>query len=213
MMQVNFLVQLAVILRTILGPWAQAPLAALTVLGVSVLMALLTNLVNRHFIDYDRMRRSRTEVSKWQAMKKEAAAATDERVKRKLLLKVKRRERYVMKLQGNIGKQSFMPMIVTLVPFMLVYAIMNGIFLNDTLIPGGVVPTPVLYSPLNFAQLLGGFGLGFGYLPEQGYPGVPLVVGQALTYLMWYILVSFTANFIIQRIFGTSMTPGTSIAR
>ena len=211
-MQVNFLVQLAVFLRTLLGPWAQAPLAALTVLGVSVMMALLTNLVNRRFIDYDRMKRSRTEVNKWQAMKKEAAAATDERVKRKLLLKVKRRERYVMKLQGDIGKQSFMPMIVTLVPFMLVFAIMNGIFLNDTLIPGGVVPTPVLYSPLNFGQLLGGFGIGFGYLPGQ-YPGVPLDVGQALTYLMWYIIVSFAANTIIQRILGTSMTPGTSMAR
>jgi uncharacterized membrane protein (DUF106 family) len=212
-MQVNFLVQLALALRAILGPWAQAPLAALTVLGVSVLMGLITNLVNRHFIDYERMRRARTEVNKWQAMKREAAAATDEREKRRLLLQIRRRERYIMKIQGDIGKQSFMPMIVTLVPFMLVFAIMNGIFLNDTLIPGVVIPTPVLYSPLNFAQLLGGFGVQLGYLPEQGYPGVPPVVGQALTYLFWYILVSFAANMVFQRVFGTSMTPGTSMAK
>ena len=210
-MQINFLVQLAVFLRTILGPWAHAPLAAVTVLVVSVVMALLTNLVNRHFIDYERMRRARTEVNKWQAMKKEAAAATDERVKRKLLLKVKRRERYVMKLQGNIGKQSFMPMLVTLVPFMLVFAIMNGIFLNDTLVPGGIVFAPVLYSPLNFGQLLGGFGVGFGWLPGQ-YPGIPAEAGQALTYLIWYVLVSFAANLLIQRILGTSMTPGTTMS-
>lgn len=210
-MQINFLVLLAVALRQLLGPWAQAPLAAVTVLSVSVLMALLTNLVNRHFIDYGRMRRSRTEVNKYQAMKREAAAATDERVKRKLQLRIKRRERYIMKLQGDIGKQSFMPMIVTLLPFMLVFAIMNGIFLNDTLIPPVVVPVPVIYSPLNFAQLLGAFGIGFGWFPGQ-YPGIPSVVGQALTYIIWYVLVSFAANLIIQRILGTSMTPSTGTA-
>jgi uncharacterized membrane protein (DUF106 family) len=209
-MQFNPLVQLAVALRTILGPWARAPFAAITVVIVSVLMALLTNFVNRHFIDFNRMKRARAEVNKWQAMKKEANATTDERVKRKLLLKVKRRERYIMKLQGDVSKQSFMPMLVTLVPFALVFAIMNGIFLNDQLLYPAVVFAPVVYSPLNFGMLLGVFGAGFGYLPGQ-YPGIPLMAGQGLTYLIWYILVSFTANFIFQRILGTSMTPGTSM--
>lgn len=207
-MQINLLAQLAIALRTILGPWAQAPLAALTVLVVSVLMALMTNLVNRHFIDYERMRRARTEVNKWQAMKRAVASTTDEREKRRFLLQIKRRERYIMKVQGEIGKQSFMPMIVTLVPFMLVFAVMNGIFLNDTYIPGSIIYAPVIYSPLNFAQLLGSLGVGFGYLPEQHYPGVPPGVGQALTYIIWYVLVSFTANMLFQRVFGTSMTPG-----
>lgn len=201
-MQVNPLVDIAIALRVLLGPWAYPPFSAITVLLISVIMALGTNLLNRHLIDYDRLRRSRAEIKKWQDMKREVTRTTDPRLKRKLQLKIKRKERYMNKLQADIGKQSFKPMLVTIVPFMLVFAIMNGIFINDT--GTTPVPGPVIYSPLNFGQLLSGFGLGFGWSP--GFGGVPILAGQGLFYIIWYIIVSITANMIFQRILKTSMT-------
>ncbi|MCK4785683.1 MAG: hypothetical protein KAV87_18150, partial [Desulfobacteraceae bacterium] len=99
-MQANPLIDIAIILRDLMGPFATVPWSALTVLLVSVTMAFITNMVNKRFIDYDRLKRAKAEVSKWQEMKREASKTADERVKRKLLLKVKRRERYITKLQG-----------------------------------------------------------------------------------------------------------------
>ncbi|MFX1474041.1 MAG: EMC3/TMCO1 family protein [Promethearchaeota archaeon] len=202
----NILVDIAIALRTLLGPFAYVPWSAVTVLVVSILVSFFSNMVNKRLIDYDRLRRNRAEVNKWQEMKREASRTTDERVRRKLLLKVKRRERYITKLQGEIGKQSFMPMIVTIVPLLLVFAIMNGIFYDDTgtVFPGAAVPGAVIISPLNFSHLLGGFGLGFGHQ----YPlyGIPLGA-QGLLYVFWYFICSFLMNMIWQRVLGTSMSP------
>ena len=147
---------------------------------------------------------SRSEIQKFQDMKKEAEKETDPRLKRKLLLKVKRRQRYINKLQGEVGKQSMIPMAITFVPFILIYGIMNGIFFNDTLVPGVPVLGPVIWSPFNFAQLLGTFGLGLGW--QYGdFPGVP-PGGQGLFYIVWYIITSFTINQVLQKILRTSMT-------
>lgn len=202
-MQVNPLIDFIIALRVALGPWAVPPLSAVLVFFISMIMALVTNLVNRRFIDYDRLRRSREEIRKWQTMQREAMKETDPRLKRKLQLKVKRRERYITKLQGDVGKMSMMPMVVTIIPFILVFTIMNGIFLNDTLVPGAVVYAPVIISPLNFGQLLGGFGFNFGYHYGM-YPGIP-PGAQGLVYIWWYMICSFFANLVFQRVFRTSM--------
>ncbi len=200
----NPLIDIAIILRTLMGPFATVPWSALTVLLVSVTMAFITNMVNKRFIDYDRLKRAKAEVSKWQEMKREAGKTADERVKRKLLLKVKRRERYITKLQGDIGKQSFMPMLITMLPFILIFTIMNGIFVDVITFAPSAVPGAVIISPLNFGQILGPIGLGLGHQ----YPlyGIPLGA-QGLLYMIWYMLCSLLANMVWQRILGTSMTP------
>ena len=202
----NILIDIALGIRIALGPWAYPPLSALVVLFVSLSISLTSNLINRHFIDYERLGRARTEIKKWQDMKQQASKETDPKLKRKLDLKVKRRERYVMKLQTETSKQSFLPMMITIIPFFLVFAIMNGIFMDPFTFPGQVIPGPVLYSPLNFVQILGSFGLGFGFQYEQ-WPLIPLG-GMGLFYIYWYIICSFTMNLIIQKFLGTSMTTG-----
>jgi uncharacterized membrane protein (DUF106 family) len=206
-MQINYLVDLALAIRLLLGPWAYPPLAAVVVLIISLVVSLTSNLVNRHFIDYNRLKRSREEIQKWQAMKKQAKEETDPRVKRKLNLKIKRRERYIVKLQGEVSKRQCIPMLVTIVPFILIYTLMNGAFVDPGItFPGSAIPGPVIWSPLNFAQLLGALGVGFGWQYGQ-WPGVPLG-GMGLLYIYWYIICSFTLNMVIQKLLGTSMTTG-----
>jgi len=40
---------------------------------------------------------------------------------------------------------------------------MNGAFVDPGIaFPGMAVPAPVIWSPLNFASVLGAFGMGFG---------------------------------------------------
>ncbi|MDO8056975.1 MAG: EMC3/TMCO1 family protein [Candidatus Hermodarchaeota archaeon] len=202
----NILIDIALGIRIAMGPWAYPPLSAVVVLLVSVAISLTSNLINRHFIDYERLGRARTEIKKWQDMKRQASQETDPKLKRKLDMKVKRRERYVMKLQTETSKQSFLPMMITIIPFMLVFAVMNGIFVDPFTYPGQAIPGPVLYSPLNFAQLLGSFGLGFGWQYGQ-WPLIPLG-GMGLLYIYWYIICSFTMNLVIQKFLGTSMTTG-----
>ena len=202
----NILIDIALGIRIALGPWAYPPLSAVVVLLVSFIISLTSNLVNRRFIDYERLGRARTEIKKWQDMKRQASQETDPKLKRKLDMKVKRRERYVMKLQTETSKQSFLPMMITIIPFMLVFAVMNGIFVDPFTFPGQAIPGPVLYSPLNFAQILGSFGLGFGWQYGQ-WPLIPLG-GMGLLYIYWYIICSFTMNLVIQKFLGTSMTTG-----
>ena len=210
----NLFIDIAVALRNALGVWAYPPLSALVVLLVSIVISLTSNLVNRHFIDYDRMKRSREEINKYNEMKKRVKEETDPKARRKLELKIKRRERYIMKLQGDVSKQSFIPMLITIIPFMLVYTIMNGVFVDPGIaFPGFAVPAPVIWSPLNFAQLLGPFGVGFGWQTGQWvdtglyFPGVPFG-GMGLLYIYWYIICSFTMNMVIQKFLGTTMTTG-----
>jgi uncharacterized membrane protein (DUF106 family) len=112
----------------------------------------------------------------------------------------------ITKLQTETSKQSFMPMLITLIPFFLVFAIMNGIFVDPFTFPGQAIPGPVLYSPLNFVQVLGSFGMGFGWQYGQ-WPLIPLG-GMGLLYIYWYIICSFTMNLMIQKFLGTSMTSG-----
>jgi len=208
----NIFIEIAVAIRAALGFWAYPPLSAVVVLLVSIIISLTSNMVNRHFIDYDRLKRSREEINKYNAMKKQVKEETDPRARRKLELKIKRRERYIMKLQGEVSKQSFVPMLVTIIPFMLVFTIMNGVFVDPGLaFPPNAIPAPVLWSPLNFGQLLGPFGLGFGWQYGQWAdtgpyaPGVPFM-GMGLLYIYWYIICSFTMNLIIQKLLGTTMT-------
>lgn len=205
--QFNPLIDLALAIRSLLGPWAYPPFAAIVVMIISIIVSLTSNLINRHFIDYDRLKRSREEIQKWQAMKKRAKEETDPKLKRKLSLKVKRRERYIMKLQTEVSKQSFIPMLITIVPFILIFTVMNGVFVDPGItFPGAAIAGPVLWSPLNFAQILGPLGVGFGWQFGQ-WPGVPLG-GMGLLYVYWYIICSFTLNMLIQKILGTSMTMG-----
>lgn len=212
--QWNPLIDLALILRNALGPWVYPPFSALIVMLISVIISLTSNLVNRRFVDFDRLKRSREAINEWNAMKKQAKEVTDPKLKRKLELKIKRRERYIMKLQTDVSKQSCMPMLITIIPFMLTFTIMNGIFI----VPPGPEAWPfptygaVLYSPLNFAQVLGPFGNGFGWQLFQWPSGTAGFYipdgGMGLTYIYWYIICSFTMNMVIQKILGTSMTPG-----
>ncbi len=209
----NIFIDIAVALRGGLGVWAYPPLSAIVVLLVSIIISLTSNLVNRRFIDYDRLRRSREEINKYNEMKKRVKDEKDPRVRRKLELKIKRRERYILKLQGDVSKQSFVPMLITIIPFILIFTIMNGVFVDPGLaFPPSAVPAPVIWSPLNFGQLLGPFGMGFGWQYGQWIdyglytPGVPFG-GMGLLYVYWYILCSFTMNLVIQKVLGTSMTP------
>ncbi len=210
----NILVDIAVAIRAALGPWAFPPLSAIVVMIISIIISLISNLVNRHFIDYDRLKRSREEINKYNEMKKKVREETNPKAKRKLELKIKRRERYIVKLQGDVSKQSFLPMMITIIPFILVYTTMNGVFIDPGVaFPPDPVPAPVIWSPVNFAQILGSFGLGFGWQYGQWittglyYPGVPLG-GMGLFYIYWYIICSFTMNMVIQKFLGTSMTTG-----
>ena len=210
----NILVDIAVAIRGALGVWAYPPLSAVVVLLISVIVSLTSNLVNRRFIDYDRLKRSREEINKYNEMKKRVKQETDPKARRKLELKIKRRERYIMKLQGDVSKQSFVPMLITIVPFILIYTIMNGAFVDPGIaFPGVAVPSPVIWSPLNFASVLGPFGMGFGWQYGQWvdtglfFPGVPFG-GMGLLYIYWYIICSFTMNMVIQKFLGTSMTTG-----
>jgi uncharacterized membrane protein (DUF106 family) len=210
----NIFIDIATAIRGALGVWAYPPLSAVVVILVSILISLTSNLVNRRFIDYDRLKRSREEINKHNEMKKKAKQETDPKARRKLELKIKRRARYVMKLQGDVSKQSFVPMLITIVPFMLVYTIMNGVFVDPGIaFPGFAVPSPVIWSPINFAAVLGPFGNGFGWQIGQWvetglyFPGVPFG-GMGLLYIYWYIICSFTMNMVIQKFLGTSMTTG-----
>jgi uncharacterized membrane protein (DUF106 family) len=149
-------------------------------------MSAFTALVTRKVTDQAKLRRYRQEISDWRKTMVEAQKTKDE----KMALEAKRRSKIIQRMQQDVAKQSFKPMLVYIIPFIAIWAILSGFY-------GGRV---VALLPYNI-----------GLIPVVGPIVGHLVSGGAVfgvTLFGWYLFCNFSFGMMINRILGVSLGVG-----
>lgn len=139
-------------LSALLGPAKDFPLSALTVLAVSVGMALISSAVTRAVTDVERTRRLMIEVREWQSAYTKAVRARDQ----KMIDKLKKKETTIKRAQAEMMREQFKPLFFTMVPFIIFFYLFNGVF--------GYGKITVAVSPITLPWLGTNFSFWTWYL-------------------------------------------------
>jgi uncharacterized membrane protein (DUF106 family) len=161
----------------------QPPWSAIVVLLITMAMSTFTALVTRKVTDQAKLQRYRKEISEWRKMMSEAKKTKDE----KLTLEVNRRSKIIQRMNTEVGKQSFKPMLVFIVPFLSFWFLLNSFY------------------GLRIVALIPYY---LGLIPIVGtLAGVSLNGGSVfgLTLFGWYIFCSFSFGMMINRILGVRL--------
>ena len=145
-----------------------------------------TSLLARIMMDIPRLKRYQKEIEKFKKMEKEA----NETKNRKLMLKVKRKQKYIEKIRTKMMWQRFKPTLITIIPFMVLFFILNYFF-------SGII---VAFFPFNAweAPIFGMFISGRPISPR----------GFGLYFFGYYLTSSFGFSFVIQKVMGIKFAGG-----
>ncbi|MHA1311389.1 MAG: EMC3/TMCO1 family protein [Candidatus Helarchaeota archaeon] len=156
------------------------PINTLWILLLSFGIVFGTSGLARIMMDIPRLKRYQKEIDKHKKMEKEAKETKN----RKLMIKVKRKQKYIEKIQRKMMWQRLKPTLITMIPFMVMFFILNWFFT-------GVL---VGFFPFNAweAPIVGMF--------IQGIPVSPR--GFALYFFGFYLTSSFGFSFIVQKVLG-----------
>jgi uncharacterized membrane protein (DUF106 family) len=89
-----------------------------------MLISLVTTILNRKFIDREKMAEVQQEINKWNSLKNRAKKTGD----KKLYAKAKRQEPHILQLQSRMFKQQMKTTAVTIVPFFILFSTLPGFF-------------------------------------------------------------------------------------
>ncbi|NHI83029.1 MAG: DUF106 domain-containing protein [Candidatus Thorarchaeota archaeon] len=165
------------------------PLSAIFILLVSMSITTVSNLATKHLTDVRRLNRYQAEVKQYQEMQKEAEKTQNE----KLLRKVRRRKAYIERIQGEMLKQRCKPSLIFLVPFLIVFQVLRGFYID----PMTGLDSVVAVVPFNVHKLL-------PFL--VGWLGTSTPYGFGFYYFGFYMFVGLGMGQILQRIMGISLT-------
>lgn len=168
-----------------LDPIPENPM--LTILLIATIIAFFTTLANKLLVNQEEMEASREEMKQFQEKMKEAQMSGDA----KDLAKAQAMQQDVMAKQSNMMKNSFKPLLVTIIPIMFMFWWMGQ---PTNPINGVIVQLPefvyyVLLVPL-WNSVYGMFYGGGGHLP--------FITG----WLGWYIMCTFAMTQILRKFMG-----------
>ncbi len=164
----------------------EPPMSAVLILLVSVGISTTSNLAMRRFADIKRLRRYQAEIDAYNALKQKASETQNE----KLLRKVKRRKAYIDRIQKEMMTARCKPYMFFIIPFMLIFSLLNGFYTT----PSGT-PIVVAVIPFHIEKIL----------PFMvGWLGVPVIGGFGMYFFGFYMLVGLGLGQMLQRVMGTS---------
>jgi len=110
------------------------PNSTLFILLLSMSLSFLTALANRLLTNREQLSAWRKEIARWNEDSKKARKSGD----KKLLAKVKTKERHILKLQSKMMWQSMKVSLIFMIPFILIWQLLIGFFGGTTVayIPG-----------------------------------------------------------------------------
>ncbi|MCC6012993.1 MAG: EMC3/TMCO1 family protein [Candidatus Verstraetearchaeota archaeon] len=149
---VEFYNSIVIILSSILGPAKNFPFSSLTISLISIAMLLISSIVTRKLTDVEKTRRIMMQVKEWQDAYMKAIREKDN----KQIEKLKKKEVVIRKLQAEIMREQFKPLIFTLIPFMIIFYLFLGVFEYNQMI--------VAKSPLTIPFLGNNFTFWIWYL-------------------------------------------------
>jgi len=171
---------------------APPPLSTFGILAISLVLAIITSLVNKRLLDIPRLRRATAEVQAWSSEYFKAQRAKDT----KALEKLNKKKPYIDKMRGEMMSQQFRPTLFFAVPLLVLFYVLNNFYQHTmvALLPfEPVIPFNAWAGHFIANQCMTGTALG------SGPPCAP--------FYLWYLICSITSYQIIQRLLGTSLTP------
>jgi len=116
--------KLVTFVSQLLEPYKYPPNSAIFIFALSAALSVLISTLNRMILDIEKLRRYEEKIRRWQQLYFKARKTGD----KKLLLKAERQTKYIQRLQSEVASERFKPMLIYLVPFMLLYGILNSIY-------------------------------------------------------------------------------------
>jgi uncharacterized membrane protein (DUF106 family) len=129
----------------------QTPNSTLFILLLSMSLSFLTASANRLLTNREQLNAWKKEVAEWNENSKKARKSGD----KKLLAKVKKKERHILQLQSKMMWQSMKVSLIFMIPFLLIWQLLIGSFGNTTVayIPGyGELPLIWWYLLCSFTS-------------------------------------------------------------
>ncbi len=164
------------------------PLSTLGILAISLLLAIITSLVNKRLLDIPRLRKITAEVQSWSSEYFKAQRSKDT----KALEKLNKRKEYIDKLRGEMMSQQFRPTLFFAVPLLVLFYVLNNFY-------GRVMVALLPFQPIPPFNVWAGHLAGsICSATGSGQPCAP--------FYLWYLICSITSYQIIQRLLGASLT-------
>jgi uncharacterized membrane protein (DUF106 family) len=163
----------------------QPPEATLIVSLTAIMLGLLSNVATRFLVDLKREKRLRAETMAFDKELREAITKKDKAKEEKL--KKLKPQMDQMKLKASTGR--FKVLIVTWVPFIIVYYFMGDI-VSGCKFPSICISQVVAKSPIPIPLIVSNFG----------------PAGGTMVLIWWYFLSSLTFGTLLSKLLGTSPT-------
>jgi len=155
-------------LMNALSPHASIPDSTFLIMGIAMVLALTTNILNRFLVDVDKMKNVMAEVAVWRKEFDEARKSGDQ----KKIAKATRKQKGIMQLQSRMMWDRMKVSFIYLGPFWILFYVLNTFFRGET----------VAMSPFTF----------------------PILLGEELRFISWYILCSFCFSLPLSRILNVN---------
>lgn len=163
---------MAGLLDTLLTP----PYSTFFILGLSFTLGMVTSQVQRRFVDLQKVREVRTHMGDLRKQMFDARKKGDKKTHAKL----QKRQSAIMKDSSKVMGQQMRVMLMTSLPFLAVFWILNTFFQTTVV---AMAPFPFPYGALTASE------------------ACPECNGMQLPFWVWYFLSSIAINMPINRIF------------
>ena len=114
-------------LKNLLGPFRYPPLSTISVLIISIAVGLITIAVNYLLLDVEKLKNYAAEISEWKREMRQALASGD----RKKLVKLRKREPYIRKIETELMAERFKPSLIYMIPLWIFFIIFAGVFSTE----------------------------------------------------------------------------------
>ena len=171
---------------------------------MSLLVAIVSNVVNRVAIDAKQMERKQEMITEHNKWKKELSKMAEENPKKyaKEYPKFQRRDAAIQKVQQKMGLQRMKPTCITFIPLIVMFYLLRNLYAQNG------IPTPVAASPMNVYDIYY-FGnmMHAAFDAAEGFRDIPFSDGF-INFTTYYFLCSMSLNTLIQKIFGLQKATG-----
>lgn len=162
---------------------AQPPGSAVFIIFISIVVAIVTNLISLKFVDRERLKIYRRTQREYTSLKMKVAREGDKRLTRKLELLEKEMER--KGVNQELQSMQLKPLLFTSIPMLILFAVLNNYF-SDKVV--ALIPFPL-------PEMLVIFPLGKVYVWQN-------IQFFSMDYVWWYFAINITVGAVIRKIAG-----------
>jgi uncharacterized membrane protein (DUF106 family) len=127
-------------------PWMSMPVSTLVILAISITVSLISVILSRSYVKPDTIRLLRREMDEWKRYMEEFRKTGDA----KYAAKLRKKQRYIMRVQARMLKQQLKFMVIVSIPFFALFLVLQTIFPPTLTIARSPVSIPFVGRELRF---------------------------------------------------------------